>query len=515
MHNNYHFFVYLTSSLRSRILGYNLVECFSQQKEELILIFENHKGENFIIQGHLTSSFTCLYFPESFNRAKKNSVNLFPELIGAQVIEVVQIENDRSFILSFSGGFKLLFKMHGNRSNLILFQNEGLLKVFKNKLKKDHTIVLSELDKTVDHSFVSYNLQGFRKTFFTLGTTVSKVLIARGMEKGDLLGSFVLVMELLTEFEKGEFYVSWLDGEVVLLLMEAGEVIEKFQEPIAAINFFYQTYYRFGYLEKLKSELKVRVNTLLKKANDYLNTCQKRLNQLENEQGPEKLADVIMANLHQLDSGTEKATLFDFYSDKEIEITIPGNQTPQKYAELLYKKAKKRPLEKSKLLELSENRMKALEEYYSDLELIENSQTHKDLLALIKKYEVKSSDKQKETSEKFKSMEFMGYKILIGRNAANNDLLTMKFAHKNDLWLHARDVSGSHVVIRHKAGQNVPRPVIERAAALAAYYSERKNDSLCPVMVTEKKYVRKVKGAPKGAVKVEKEKVLLVEPNGL
>ena len=105
-----------------------------------------------------------------------------------------------------------------------------------------------------------------------------------------------------------------------------------------------------------------------------------------------------------------------------------------------------------------------------------------------------------------------GFTILVGRNAANNDLLTQKYAHKDDLWLHAKDVAGSHVVIRHRAGFPVPEPVIEHAAQLAAWYSRRQNDSLCPVTVTPKKFVRKPKGARPGQVKVEREEVRLVKP---
>ncbi len=103
--------------------------------------------------------------------------------------------------------------------------------------------------------------------------------------------------------------------------------------------------------------------------------------------------------------------------------------------------------------------------------------------------------------------------ILIGKNARNNDLLTQRYARKEDLWLHARDVSGSHVVIRRQAGKKFPVNVIEKAAGIAAYYSKRKNDTLCPVIVTPKKYVRKTKDLLEGQVIVDKEEVVLIEPS--
>ena len=101
---------------------------------------------------------------------------------------------------------------------------------------------------------------------------------------------------------------------------------------------------------------------------------------------------------------------------------------------------------------------------------------------------------------------------MLGKNAKANDELTLKVARKNDLWLHAKDVAGSHVIIRQKPGQNYPKHIIEKAASIAAANSKRKTDTLCPVIFTEKKFVRKIKGAPAGQVIVEKEEVVMVKP---
>ena len=118
----------------------------------------------------------------------------------------------------------------------------------------------------------------------------------------------------------------------------------------------------------------------------------------------------------------------------------------------------------------------------------------------------------KSKSVPFKEFIIGGYTIYVGNNAKQNDLLTLKYAKKNDLFFHAKDVSGSHVILKQKSGTNVPEYVLEATASLAAYYSKRKTDTLCPVGYTEKKYVRKPKGSPPGLVLVEREKVLLVPP---
>ncbi|HCM77779.1 MAG TPA: hypothetical protein DIS90_15455, partial [Cytophagales bacterium] len=116
MHNNYYFLKQLTASLQKKLVGFSLVSCFSQNKEELILEFNNEK-ESFFIKAHLLSSLSCLTFPSHFSRAKKNSIDLFDEVILKKLNGITQYENERSFALDFDNGYSLVFKMHANRSN--------------------------------------------------------------------------------------------------------------------------------------------------------------------------------------------------------------------------------------------------------------------------------------------------------------------------------------------------------------------------------------------------------------
>ncbi|MDX1548798.1 MAG: NFACT RNA binding domain-containing protein [Rhodothermales bacterium] len=106
-----------------------------------------------------------------------------------------------------------------------------------------------------------------------------------------------------------------------------------------------------------------------------------------------------------------------------------------------------------------------------------------------------------------------GYEVWVGRNARQNDALTFRHARKHDLWMHARGVPGSHAVLRlPNRDAEPPPPLLHRAAAIAAYFSKAQGSSLVPVMVAPRKHVRKPKGAAPGAVVVEREAVVLVEP---
>jgi hypothetical protein len=106
-----------------------------------------------------------------------------------------------------------------------------------------------------------------------------------------------------------------------------------------------------------------------------------------------------------------------------------------------------------------------------------------------------------------------GYVLLVGKTAADNDELTVRVAKPHDYWFHARGVAGSHVVLRSpQKDKKPPKYIVEQAAAIAAYYSKARNASLTPVAYTQRKYVRKPKGAAVGAVLMEREDVIMVRP---
>ncbi|GAB5536090.1 MAG: NFACT family protein [Rubricoccaceae bacterium] len=119
-----------------------------------------------------------------------------------------------------------------------------------------------------------------------------------------------------------------------------------------------------------------------------------------------------------------------------------------------------------------------------------------------------------ETAEPFRRIALPGgLEALVGRNARSNAQLTTRIARPHDLWLHARGVPGSHVVIRRATRTTeIPQSAIDAAARIAAHYSDARTQTLAPVIVTERKYVRPIKGGPPGMVRVDRETVLDVEP---
>jgi predicted ribosome quality control (RQC) complex YloA/Tae2 family protein len=152
------------------------------------------------------------------------------------------------------------------------------------------------------------------------------------------------------------------------------------------------------------------------------------------------------------------------------------------------------------------------------VEAIERSATVAELEAIEANnkelFRMEGEPKDPGTAERFRRFVVEGgHEIYVGKNATNNDELTVRFARPNDYWFHARGTSGSHVVLRWSdAKSKPPKDAIRHAASLAAYYSGARNARMVPVAYTLKKYVRKPKGAAPGSVVMEREEVIMAEP---
>ncbi|MCE6991360.1 NFACT RNA binding domain-containing protein [Dyadobacter sp. CY323] len=522
MHQNYYFLKQLAPRLHQELSGKVFVEAFSQEKDELILVFSDTEDMDsvsnpFFIKASLTARFSCLSFPDKFDRARKNSVNLFTDFQGIVVDSVKVFQNERALLFHFSDGKKLVFKLFGNRSNLISFSPDGnVLQLFNNKLGADKAITLPSLSRAIDQSFNAYILNGLRHEplFPTFGKLVNAHLNALLADKQNPEERWTVIQKLLGQLNSSAFFVTMIDSTPVLSLFETGDVQERFADPIEALNRFYIAYIRLNGLEKEKGDWLRILRKRITQTDNYLENTFNKLVELESATKNEELGNILMANLHQIPERAEKVELYDFYRDQPIFIKLKKDLSPQINAEGYYRKSKNEKIELARLNESLAARESERGLLKSHLERIESMESLRELRAYVKANGLDQGKAEVTVNDLFKKVEFQGYTILIGRNAKNNDLLTKKYAGKEDLWLHAKDVTGSHVVIKNQSGRKFPALVIERAAELAAFYSKRKNDSLCPVIFTQKKFVRKPKGLPEGAVVIDKEDVVMVVAKG-
>ena len=234
-----------------------------------------------------------------------------------------------------------------------------------------------------------------------------------------------------------------------------------------------------------------------------------------------QLGDIVTANIHRIKKGQTLLQAEDFYDPdmKVIEIPLSPILSPQQNAGKFYKdytRMKNAEKELTRQLELGEQELQYLE---SVLEELDRASTDAELdevrqeLAeggFVKGDAGKKRMKPKKTQPmRFESTD--GYSIYVGRNNRQNDELIFKLARKDDIWLHAQKVHGSHVIISC-GGTTPPDDTITQAAQLAAFYSEHKGGQNLPVDVTPVKQVKKAPGNKPGMVIYHSYKTVIVNP---
>ncbi len=230
--------------------------------------------------------------------------------------------------------------------------------------------------------------------------------------------------------------------------------------------------------------------------------------------------DMINANIYRLEKGMTKCTLEDFYTGEPREIALDSRLTPAQNAQKYYNEYRKLDTAEKKLTELIAKGQQELVYIDSVFDAVSRTESETDLAEIRRELReqgylkggVRPDEKVKKQSEPLKFRSSEGFEILVGRNNKQNDQLTLKTAKATDIWLHTKEIAGSHVIIRTE-GREAPEQTIFEAAQLAAYHSKARESSQVPVDYTAVKFVKKPAGAKPGMVIFTNNRTLYVAPD--
>jgi predicted ribosome quality control (RQC) complex YloA/Tae2 family protein len=263
---------------------------------------------------------------------------------------------------------------------------------------------------------------------------------------------------------------------------------------------------RIEYLEKTHQKI-MNVNELEKK---------KKLSQLK--------GNLLLTFSSQIRKGTDQVQLRNIYSEyaEEVTIKLDPKLNAQQNANKYFQKYKNIDEKKVSLQIKKETILDELEHWkkiYENIEKIDNLKKAEKLKQSLVKDTLMQPEKatKKDTAPNIFSFNRLlldqRWEVFIGKNAKNNDILTFKFANKNDLWFHAQGVPGSHVILRSRErGNNPPMNIVEQVASIAAYYSAAHNSSTVAVNYTEVRYVRKPRKSNPGTALLTQSKTIFVQP---
>lgn len=235
-----------------------------------------------------------------------------------------------------------------------------------------------------------------------------------------------------------------------------------------------------------------------------------------------RYGDLLLANVANAVRQGDTILVLDYFAADTPQIAIEAEKgkTTAEVAEgyfRRYTKSRNAALKVAERLELTEAKLMTARERLAAVDrAIEDADTEFLLAAAGLKPVAKDTQRRKKVETEFKGARRFassdGYEILVGKKAADNDFLTFRIAKSRDIWMHAADYPGSHVVIRRRGAQDVPPNTLIEAAQIAAFYSDARGLGKASVRYTEKKFVNKPKRAPAGRVSIADFKTLVVEP---
>jgi predicted ribosome quality control (RQC) complex YloA/Tae2 family protein len=521
--NNFYTLIYLKNELNEKIAGSFFRFAISPYKNVLEFYLDTRRGLKRLIFS--SDPGETAIFLDSFRPPKKNNtISFFPPLQDEQIVKISLADQDRLLYIYYKNGMFLLFKLYGGSPNCYLVDKGVIIDAFKNS---DNNVGQAPPEPSAP-KFASEVRSGIspKNQLTRLNPLLPRGLLPYRIEqhrveemntRGIRLFTQKITDALLTDprprvLESGDLCL-WSEE----ILRQPTE--KSFDEVNEAVLYAFRNAVHLRRLNSKKGNVLQYLERLHERKVSQLQQLQQADKSLARADEYEKFGHLLMANAH-VDTGynSDALEVADFYDDnKPIRIPLKDRMSVAENAEYYYEKAKsaRRSYEQAlRRIPDLENEASEIETLIEELKEIQHlpdlEKWTKNNEDLLQRYGYGTEDAQPVSP--FRKLKVGKYEIWIGKNAKSNDELT-GLAHKEDIWLHARGVSGSHVVIRMGNRKDFPpKDIILRAAGFAAFYSKARGMKTAPVMYTKRKYVRKPKGAAPGAVVVEREKVEMVPP---
>ncbi len=289
----------------------------------------------------------------------------------------------------------------------------------------------------------------------------------------------------------------------------------------ALLDSFYTVKDRRDAMRQKSAAVRKTVSNLCQRLTKKLAIQEKELVATHDRERLRQLGDILTANLHRAVKGQTVLRAEDFYDENMTLIDIPLSPmlSPQQNAARFYKdytRMKNAEKELTRQMTLAREELSYLQSVLEELNRAQTEQELEEIRLELQQggYIKEDTGKKRIRQGKLPPMRFEstdGYPIYVGRNNRQNDELTFRSARKDDLWLHAQKVHGSHVVIAC-AGVTPPDDTVTQAAQLAAYYAESAGGQNIPVDITPVKQVKKPAGGKPGMVIYHTYRTVIVNP---
>jgi predicted ribosome quality control (RQC) complex YloA/Tae2 family protein len=550
----------MTHEISSTLISGRINKIYQPYKNEIIMLIRaNGKNHKLLLSAHPSYSRVQLT-NESYdnpNEPPMFCMLLRKHLEGAIIENIYQIGLDRMICIEAKGRNelgdisykKLIIEIMGRHSNIVLVDKEKntILDSIKHvsfavnshrAILPGQAYVLPPVQEKLDPFHVDEN-DVLRKVDFNAGK-LDKQLVEQFAGISPLLAREIVYqsglanrttlpktfIEIMNQIQNGAILPSITNNlqkeafYFLPLLHMKGET-KSFETLSDVLDRFY-----FGKAER--DRVKQQANDLERFIQNEKDKNEKKIRKLNTTLEDAKKADeyqlygeLLTANMYLLKKGMKAIEVINYYDENEGSVIIPIDplKSPSENAQKYFSKYQKA----KNSIEIVKEQIRLAEEEFSyfdtlwhqlmtasirDIAEIREELIDGSYIRERQKRKSKNTSQSKPQVEVYKASD--GTEILVGKNNKQNDYLTNKLAARDDIWLHTKDIPGSHVVIRSKTPHE---ETIVEAATLAAYFSKARLSSSVPVDFTKVRHVKKPNGSKPGFVIYDNQQTIYVTPD--
>lgn len=394
------------------------------------------------------------------------------------------------------------------KENFKTFISNNHIKLDKNFFSKVFTGVSSQFSKEMNYHFANNNIDF-------------------SFENLDQIYEFS--KQIFTKIKNNEFYFASysLNGLVKDFYFQKLTYLKEYDEklfssPSELVEDYYSEKDKADRLNNKSSDLQKLLNINLERCYKKADILENALKDCANKDIYKVYGELLTANIYNFKKGDTSVKLQNYYTENwdYVDIKLDENKTPSENIQYYFKKytKAKKTEEAAKIqMDMTSEEIGYLQSVLTNIKNAEDYESIEEIKRELMetgyiKFK-KQSNKKTKISKPMKFLSSDGIEIYVGKNNFQNDYLTLKFADKRDIWMHTKNIPGSHVIVKNFG--NIPDRTLEEAAIIAAFYSKAKDSTKVPVDYTEVKQVHKPNGSKPGMVIYHTNKTIYVDPQKL
>lgn len=556
----------LLNNLKETLLEAKIDKINQPEKDEVILTFrKDRKNIRLLISSSAT--FPRLHFTEI---PKENPMKapmflmvLRKYLLGGKIVKLEQLDGDRIIVftikssdeLGFDSLYSLIVEVMGRHSNITLVRNRdnkvmesikhitpdinsyrvlypGVTYVYPPQSKKLNPFTLNKKDF---NDFIYENNIDFNEMFFFniltgFSKPISKELYYNMLnETISLDNSFSFITDFINNLNSNNKFLIYKNDAGIykdfyslqFTKLEEYKNFIEFDSPSVMLDNFFSTKDKQERLINRSYDMQKLIHTNIERCLKKSRILNANLKDSSKKESYKIKGDLLTSYIYLIKENMDFIEVENFYDEnsKKMKISLDKDKTPSENIQKYYKRYNKLKIsEEWAITQLKKNNeeidylnsvmVNILNvESYEDIEQIKNELKETGYIKLRKN---KKEIKKTKEGKPHHFLSSTGIDIFVGKNNLQNDYLSLKFAHRNDIWLHTKDIPGSHVIIK---GENIDDDTLREASIIAAYYSKGKESSKVPVDYTPVRNLKKPNGSKPGMVIYSTNKTFYVDPS--